>query len=299
MKKEFYNALTSGDNTPVKLYVEGIQKFNNVNIPIVTGGFGNNNKVMSDKSIAEIHNMQNKHVREAITKNIKRFKENIDFIDLKKRADLLDPLKLGYSKQAITQAEHIYLLSERGYSKLIKIMDTDLAWEIHDQLIDDYFMLRYKPQAPMSMEDIIIYQMEQSKLMKQQIEETKTYALEAKEEVQAVNKKVESIKDVVAIDTHSWREDTKTLINKIATHRGGTHNIYQETRQEAYELLNKRFGVNLEQRLMNKRRRMAEEGISKSKRDKLTKVDIIAEDKKLIEGYLIVVKDMAIKYGAI
>lgn len=51
-------------------------------------------------------------------------------------------LELGYTKSAITQAEHIYLLSERGYAKLIKIMDTDLAWEIHDRLIDEYFELR-------------------------------------------------------------------------------------------------------------------------------------------------------------
>ena len=49
---------------------------------------------------------------------------------------------LGYAKQSITQAEHIYLLSERGYAKLIKIMDTDLAWEIHDKLIDEYFAMR-------------------------------------------------------------------------------------------------------------------------------------------------------------
>lgn len=42
----------------------------------------------------------------------------------------------------ISKAEHIYLLSERGYAKLIKIMDTDLAWEIHDKLIDEYFTMR-------------------------------------------------------------------------------------------------------------------------------------------------------------
>lgn len=57
--------------------------------------------------------------------------------------------ELGYAKQSITQAEHIYLLSERGYAKLIKIMDTDLAWEIHDRLIDEYFELR-KLQANLS-----------------------------------------------------------------------------------------------------------------------------------------------------
>lgn len=30
----------------------------------------------------------------------------------------------------IAKSKNIYLLSERGYAKLIKIMDTDLAWEM-------------------------------------------------------------------------------------------------------------------------------------------------------------------------
>lgn len=82
-----------------------------------------------------------------------RFKENVDIIDLKKgmgeshTSDFI--LGLGYTKSAITQAEHIYLLSERGYSKLIKIMDTDLAWEIHDNIMDEYFQLREKKQTGM------------------------------------------------------------------------------------------------------------------------------------------------------
>ena len=65
-----------------------------------------------------------------------RFKIDIDFIDLKVMAEshnnleLLQPL--GYSKMQISKAEHIYLLSERGYAKLIKIMDTDLAWDFYN-----------------------------------------------------------------------------------------------------------------------------------------------------------------------
>lgn len=106
------------------------------------GGFGENCKIISDKDIAIEHDMQPKHVRELINKNIKRFKEDIDYIDLKQRVDLVDPLTLGYAKQSITQADHIYILSERGYSKIIKIMDNDLAWEIYDDLLDNYFTLR-------------------------------------------------------------------------------------------------------------------------------------------------------------
>lgn len=42
---------------------------------------------------------------------------------------------------------------------------------------------------------------------------------------------------------------------------------------------------------------MAEEGASKSKRDKTNKLDVIEMDKRLKEIYLAVVKDFAIKYG--
>lgn len=49
--------------------------------------------------------------------------------------------------------------------------------------------------------------------------------------------------------------------------------------------------------LNNKRRRMAEEGTRKSARDKLSYVDVIAEDRKLVEGYIAIVKEMAVKYG--
>lgn len=152
-------------------------------------------------------------------------------------------------------------------------------------------------QAPMSMEDIIIYQMQQSKMMRDQIDQTQAVALEAKAGVEDTKEELQNMRAVISLDTTSWRTDTADLINKIATYRGGTVNIYQETRREVYELLSKRMGVNLEQRLTNKRRRMADEGVCKSRRDKLSKIDVIAEDKKLIEGFVAIVKEMAIRYG--
>lgn len=128
-----------------ELRINGTQKFMGKTIPVVEGGFGSNQRVVTDKMIAEIHNMRDGDVRRRIFDNINRFKENIDIIDLKQRVhqtQTLDLTELGYAKQSITQAEHIYLLSERGYAKLIKIMDTDLAWELHDKLIDEYFVMK-------------------------------------------------------------------------------------------------------------------------------------------------------------
>ena len=43
------------------------------------------------------------------------------WIDLKGVGESHTLASLGYTKQSIIQAEHIYLLSERGYAKLIKI----------------------------------------------------------------------------------------------------------------------------------------------------------------------------------
>lgn len=129
-----------------ELMVCGNQKFMGKEIPVVLGGFGEGKKCVCDKTIAEIHNQPVPEIRRRINDNISRFKENIDFIDIKKgmgESHTLDfALELGYAKSAITQAEHIYLLSERGYAKLIKIMDTDLAWEVHDRLMDEYFKMR-------------------------------------------------------------------------------------------------------------------------------------------------------------
>ena len=62
-----------------------------------------------------------------------------------KHIDLVD---IGISPKEYGNANNIYLLSERGYSKLLKIMDDDLAWDIYDQLVDDYFNMREQKRIP-------------------------------------------------------------------------------------------------------------------------------------------------------
>lgn len=116
------------------------------------------------------------------------------------------------------------------------------------------------------------------------------------EKIEHVEERIESIREVVAIDTTSWRDDTGRILRKIGMECGDSKS-YQDVRAESYQLLEKRMGVNVKQRLTNKRRRMADEGVCKSKRDKLNYLDVIADDKKLIEGYTAIVKELAIKYG--
>lgn len=90
--------------------VRGQQKFMNLEIPVIEGGFWEDKKCMSDKTIAEMHNMRNADIRRRISDNLKRFKNNIDYVDLKRVHETHTLIELGYSKQSITQADNIYLL---------------------------------------------------------------------------------------------------------------------------------------------------------------------------------------------
>nr|WP_171301335.1 antA/AntB antirepressor family protein [Enterococcus cecorum] len=111
-----------------------------------------------------------------------------------------------------------------------------------------------------------------------------------------LSNKLDNITEIVALNTTDWRKDCRALINKMAKTQGG-FGAYQEIQAAIYEEVDRRAGSSLNTRLTNLRRRAAEEGVSKSKRDKMNKLDVIEMDKRLKEIYLAVVKDFAIKYG--
>ncbi|WP_335138922.1 antA/AntB antirepressor family protein [Lacticaseibacillus paracasei] len=121
-----------------------------------------------------------------------------------------------------------------------------------------------------------------------------TQALAAQERrLNRVDAKVNAISDIVSISTMDWRRATRDIITKIAHMRGDD---YQATRKDIYKDVEQRGGYSLSTRLTNLRNRMAGEGQSLSKRNKTNKVDVISNDKRLIEIYMAVVKDHAIKY---
>lgn len=265
-------------------------------IPVVLGGFGSDKRCMSDKTISEIHGITTSDIRKAVIRNLSRFKEATDFIDLKSSScgdDLLQ--SLGYSKQQVIQAEHIYILSERGYAKLIKIMDTDRAWEVHDQLMDEYFHLREAVQATL---ENLSPELQMFKSIFDAVAAAQLAQKEQEKALENTNRRIDNISEIVALHPVSWREDARKLIVKIAHTMGGNDYI-REVQKDIFGLIDQRAAVSLETRLTNKRRRMADEGVCKSKRDKLNKIDVIADDKKLIEIYVAVVKEMAVKYGMV
>lgn len=102
----------------------------------IEGGFGNNKKAMLVKNIAVIHCQPLSEI------NRKRFKNGFDILDLKQMGLSHSFSVYGFTKAQWGNANNVYLLSERGYSKLLKVLEDDKAWEIYDQLVDNYFAMR-------------------------------------------------------------------------------------------------------------------------------------------------------------
>lgn len=149
---------------------------------------------------------------------------------------------------------------------------------------------------PTCIEDVLIQSLQEMKDMRLQLAQTNTKANEAKKEATEAKKEIEGMREVMTLNPNSWRNEVSNILNKIAKERGGTQEAYREIRNQSYKLLDERAGAKLEIRLTNRRRKVLEETGSKSKADKVSKLDVIADDKRLTEIYLAIVKEMAIKY---
>ncbi|PEN90115.1 hypothetical protein CN553_22180 [Bacillus cereus] len=130
----------------------------------IEGGFGEGKKAMLVKEIAGIHQKETWKINERIHENRKRFVEGVDLIDLKTspfNGYVLERLKADHilTPAQIGNAKHVYILSERGYAKLLKILEDDTAWEVYDKFVDGYFQLR----AESKQERISVVQVDRAK----------------------------------------------------------------------------------------------------------------------------------------
>lgn len=145
------------------------------------------------------------------------------------------------------------------------------------------------PTRPMTQAEILVAQA-------QMLVDMERSQKEMKQSLADTNRRIDDIHEIVALDPNSWRPESEKLISKIAQAMGG-HEYIKDVKNEIYALVDIRARCSLSKRLTNKRNRMAGKDICRSQWENLNKVDIIAEDKKLIEIYLSIVKEMAIKNG--
>ena len=126
-----------------KLIVSGMVLVNDVEVHNIFGEFGENQKSALVKEIANVHGVELKHLNEKINRNIKRFRFGIDIVDLKgTESEVVLCDHEIYTQNSLNRSNNIYLFSRKGYLKLVGIMEDDLAYDIQDQMIDEYFELK-------------------------------------------------------------------------------------------------------------------------------------------------------------
>lgn len=249
------------------LAVNGEVKVVGVTVPNINGGFGEGKKSMLAKHIAEIHGKELKHVNQIINENRNRFKDDVDIIDTKNNNEFVVALTDHniFSKMQVSKANNIYLLSERGYAKLIKLFNDDKSWELYDQLLDEYFELRdgnVVPinNQPMALEDVLIQNLMQIKEMRltQEAHDNKLKELEQKSNQQE-NKVIEMSKYISDVP------DFKTVERAINTYARRSNQTQQQVRTDVYKRIEDIHGIDLKARLNNLHKKVQEERMKEGK----------------------------------
>ena len=241
-------------------------------------------RVVTFKDIDTVHHRPEGTARKRFNDNRKRFVEGEDYFKIQ-------PSEIR--TVGITSPNGGIVVTESGYYMLVKSFTDELSWDVQRQLVNGYFRAN-------QMQSMISDLSPQLQALIQM--ETRQKQLEAKQAQQDtaiadLGQRLTNTCEVIALDKNSWRKDTQHLIAKIATATGDGCGNIKQVYEEIYKAVESRAGVALNIRLTNKRNRMAGEGVCRSKIEKLNKVDIIAEDKKLIEIYVAIVKELAVKYG--
>lgn len=250
---------------------------NNYSLPIREY---NGNRVVTLKDVDTVHGRPTGTARRNFNMNRKHLIEGTDYFVRK-----TDEARQEFG---ITAPNGLILLTESGYLMLVKSFTDDLAWEVQRELINGYFRKSVQNEWDQASPDLkFAYSLLKSQL------DLQLQTQEIAHNLDTTNRRIDRISDIIKIDPIGWRYDCRKILYSIANKRGGFQHV-GEVYTEVYSVLEHRAGVNLKVRLKHRLERL---GATQAEHKNLSRQDIIAADKKLIQIYIAIVKEMAIKEG--
>ncbi|WP_110954745.1 antA/AntB antirepressor family protein [Anaerosinus massiliensis] len=154
---------------------------------------------------------------------------------------------------------------------------------------------RYKQQSESVNIAKLSPEMQMFNLLYQSVAKTQIDLLEMQERTETVERRLTLVKDTIIKRDDNWRDEINKMLRKIARHVGIDH---QELRSESYKLLEERGKCDLNSRLRNLKKRLQDNGETKTRIAKANKLDVIESDPRLKEIYTNIVKEMTIRYVA-
>jgi len=248
----------------------------------------NNERILTTEQLALVYETTTDNIKRNFSNNKDRFKEGVHYFYLE--GSELKDFKNQVNNIPLVgkRASHLYLWTERGADRHCKILDTDKAWEQFDHLEDTYFRVKENKinTEQLSPETQLILRLSKS-IARSELENK-----QIKAKITAVESNVQAIRDIIVINPKAeWRKQTNNILNSV----GFKTKKYQEVKEEAYKALEERGKCKLKIRLENLKGRALRQGMAPSKADKLNYLDVIANDTRLKEIYIAIVKEIAIK----
>lgn len=229
----------------MELKKTGLVKINNYEFEGIEGGFGENKKAISAADIAKIHKRELKEVNKLINNNRNKFKDFVDVIDLlsdEKFEVILNNLGLKTSNGQ----KYAYILSERGYAKLLKFMDDELSYDLYEQLLDNYFRLRQEVKQ-ISKQDEMLLKIINSNSKEELASNMTEYQLEYVKPLELENSRKQQLID--GMTNHIQGKSQRQMINEIIRRKG--INEIKERWDILYNYYEKEKHMNLSERLEN------------------------------------------------
>lgn len=225
------------------------QEFMGIQIPVIEGGFGEGQKVVLAKTVAEIHQYENgeKSINLLINRNIDRFDSN-DLINLCNENFKVSARNLGFITS--NAQKQCFLLSQRGYTKLVAMMDNsnDKKWDVMNNLIDDYFNMRNQlssGQAPKEISAIDLFEAQV-----QAFKEVRGEVIELKNEIVDTRNDFEEFKEDLPL-IGAEPEELQATVRSVGTRALGGYECpaYNDTKlrsrvyQSVWKYVKEQFNV--------------------------------------------------------
>lgn len=242
-------------------------------------------RVVTFKDIDAVHRRPEGTASRNFRANREHFIESEDFFKITP-----DEFRRAIGEMDSRQQNDVVLLTESGYLMLAKSFTDDKAWQVQRQLVKGYF--RAKEAVKLSPAEQLLAQ---AQLMVEQ--ERRIKALEASNAENA--RAMETVKDAIDImvappvTAGNWQSQMNRNVRAFCMQTGLD---FHKTFQELYTELEVSAGVKLGVRVKFARQRLQVNGATQTEIAAVSKLSIVAQDKKLREIFNNLYNRMVARY---
>ena len=250
----------------------------------------NGTRVLTTQRLAECYGTTTDTITKNFNRNRDKYAEGKHFICLK--GEELKEFKANGQIDLLPNVHMLYLWTEKGTFLHAKSLNTDIAWEVYDRLIETYFTVKKELIDKKQLSP-------QLQLMNMLVENMNRTELEQKrqaEQISRVEQTVGNIKEIFTQPIGDWKAEINARVREISI----KSNIdYQTLYNQLYGELETTAHCSLKRLQDNKKNRMEKAGNTKTAiKNETTKIAIIFEKPQLKAIFENIVKIYAMSYCA-